>query len=329
MVGLSRRHDMQEIVTLAMNPSIDVSTSTHHVAPVEKLRCGAIRRDPGGGGINVARVLRRFGADVTAIYPIGGSMGRLLRHLVDAEDIASIPVQIAEETRESFTVFEESTERQYRFVLPGPHLSRHEYRNCLDALDSLDRRPGFFVVSGSLPPGVPDDFYAQIAPRAKTWGARLICDTSGPALKSALTEGVYLVKPNLRELSELVGTELTDEKSRIAACVALVERGSAEIVALTLGDQGALLVTRDRAWRARAVPIQPVSTVGAGDSFLGAMVWSLASGHDLPTAFRYGVAAGTAALLTPGTELCRPEDVDRLRREVAVEPARVPQQASG
>ena len=151
----SGRKDMQDIVTLAMNPSIDVSTSTHHVVPVEKLRCGAIRRDPGGGGINVARVVRRFGADVTAIYPIGGSMGRLLRHLVDAEDIASIPVQISEETRESFTVFEESTEQQYRFVLPGPHVSQQEYRNCLHALDSLDRPPGFLVVSGSLPPVFP------------------------------------------------------------------------------------------------------------------------------------------------------------------------------
>jgi 6-phosphofructokinase 2 len=310
---------MKDIVALAMNPSIDVSTSVKRVVPTHKLRCSAIRRDPGGGGINVARVLRRFDVDVAAVYPIGGSIGQLLRQLVDAEGICSLVIQIVEETRESFTVLEETSGQQFRFVLPGPRMTKWECRSCFDAVASLERRPSLVVASGSLPPGIPEDFYGQIARLAKEWRARCVLDTSGPALKAALSEGVYLVKPNLRELSELVGAELDNQNSWVEACRDLVAKGNAEIVALTLGDQGALLVTRDRAWRARAVPIKPVSAVGAGDSFVGGMVWSLASGHDLETAFRYGVAAGTAALLTPGTELCRREDVERLYREVALE----------
>lgn len=315
------------IVTLAMNPSIDVSTSVKRVVPVHKLRCTAIRRDPGGGGINVARVLRRFGVDVAAIYPAGGSMGQLLRQLVDADAIRSLVIQIAEETRESFTVLEETSGQQYRFVLPGPRLSKWECRSCFDAVASLEPRPDLVVASGSLPPGIPEDFYGQIARLAKDWGARCVLDTSGAALKAALAEGVYLVKPNLRELSELMGAELDQQDAWVEACRALVGKGSAEIVALTLGDQGALLVTRDRAWRAHAVPIKPVSAVGAGDSFVGAMVWSIACGHDLKTAFRYGVAGGTAALLTAGTELCRRADVERLYREVVLEAVRTRQAA--
>lgn len=316
--------EMQNIVTLSLNPSIDASTTVDCVVPVQKLRCTAIRRDPGGGGINVARLLRRFDVDVTALYPVGGSIGELLLRLVEAEGIQSIIVRIEEETRESFAVVEEQSGQQYRFVLPGPRLTALELRSCFDALTSLERRPNILVVSGSLPPGVSQDFYARIARLAKKWGVPLVLDTCGPALKRALLEGVYLVKPNLREMRELMGAALPDQVSWIDACYHIVAKGEAEIVALTLGDQGALLVTRDHAWRARGLPIKPVSVVGAGDSFLGAMVWSIAKGRDLQTAFRYSVASGTAALLAPGTELCRPEDVERLYHDVEIEEVAMP-----
>ena len=116
-----------------------------------------------------------------------------------------------------------------------------------------------------------------------------------------------------------MGESLESQADRITACRSLIDNGQVEIVALTLGDQGALLVTHDRALRARALPIKLVSVVGAGDSFLAAMVWSLACGHSLETAFRYGVAAGSAALLMPGTELCRREDVERLVNDVELQ----------
>jgi 6-phosphofructokinase 2 len=310
---------MTNIITLTINPAIDVLTAVGRVAPMHKLRCTGARRDPGGGGINVARVLKRLGADVLALYPAGGVLGMLLRHLIDHESIPSSIIPIAEETREDVTVLEQSTGQQYRFILPGPRLSEQEWRSCLDAVTSFARHSRFVVASGSLAPGVPDDFYRRVAEAAKAAGGKIIVDGSGPPLRYALQAGVHLVKPSLREFKELTGRPLETESDRIAACRGLIDEGRAELVALTLGEQGALLVSRDRSWRAQALPIKPVSVVGAGDSFLGAMIWSLASGYAIDTAFRYAMAAGSAALLMPGTELCRREDVERLVDDVAVE----------
>ncbi len=125
-------------------------------------------------------------------------------------------------------------------------------------------------------------------------------------------EGVYLLKPNLRELREFLKTSLPDEKSWLSAGRSIIEARQAEVVALTLGAEGALLVTRAMALRARAMDIRPVSVVGAGDSFVGGMAWSLSAGHSIEDAFRWGVAAGSAAVLNPGTELCHASDVERL-----------------
>jgi 6-phosphofructokinase 2 len=260
-----------------------------------------------------------LGGDVLAAYPMGGVIGRLLKTLVDAEAVPSLTVAISGETREDFTVVEADTRQEYRFVLPGPQLSEDEWRKCMTSFTSWESAPRFIVASGSLPPGAPADFYARIAQAARAGGAKFVVDTSGPGLNAALDEGVYLIKPSLGEMQELVGAPLADRRARIEACHRLVDAQRAEIVALTLGDEGALLVTRERAWSAQAPSVEIVSAVGAGDSFLGAMVWALAAGRALDDAFRYGVAAGSAALLTPGTELCRPADVERLLAEVRLQ----------
>lgn len=308
-----------DIVTITMNPAVDASTSVDRVVPIHKLRCGAIRRDPGGGGINAARVVRRLGGGVAAVYTAGGSIGQLLRELVEREGIDSRAVRIAEETREDFTIAEAGTGQQFRFVLPGPYVSPHEWAQCLDLLASLRPFPCYLVASGSLAQGMPEDFYARVARLAKRHHAKFVVDTSGPPLGAVLEEGVYLIKPSRRELAELVSRSLDQEDALVEACRAIVERQQASVVALTLGDQGATLVTRQGTWRAPGLAVTAVSTVGAGDSFLGAMVWSLGAGHAVEKAFRYGVAAGTAAVLTPGTQLCRREDVDRLLGEVTLQ----------
>jgi len=309
---------MVDVVTLTINPAIDLSVSVERVAPIHKLRCSDARRDPGGGGINVARVIKRLGGDVTAVYAAGGALGQLLRRLIDEEGIPAQATPIAGETREDFTISERSSGAQYRFVLPGPQLSEQDWSACLGLCAGLDQRTRFVVGSGSLPPGVPDVFYGRLAQAAKQAGQKIIVDSSGPPLRAALEAGVYLIKPSLNEFRLLLGEPLESEADRIAACRSLVAQGRTEAVALTLGDQGALLVTREQVLRAPALPIKPVSIVGAGDSFLGAMIWSLASGHGMEMALRYGVAAGSAALLLPGTELCRREDVERLVDDVHV-----------
>jgi len=312
---------MTSVLTITPNPAIDISTSTEHVVPTQKLRCTAIRRDAGGGGINVARVIRRLGSEVAAIYPAGGSAGQLLRRLIERENVRSIVTEVADETREDFTVLDEKSGSQYRFVLPGPTLAEQEWRSCLDALEMLDALPLIVVASGSLPPGVPDDFYARVARIAKIHGSKLVLDTSGKPLAAALDESVYLIKPNLRELQELVNAPLANQHEWVSASRKLIETGRVEVVVLTLGEKGALLITRDLAHRARAPDIRPVSAVGAGDSFVGGMVWSLTTGDSLIDAFRYGVAAGSAAVLNPGTELCHAPDVARLFERI--EPIRV------
>jgi 6-phosphofructokinase 2 len=185
----------------------------------------AAKRDPGGGGINVARVVRRLGTDVTAVYPTGGMRGQLLRRLVDREGIQSLTVHAAEEIREDFTVLEEATDSQVRFVLPGPQLAEREWRECLDAVASFKGPLKFVVASGTLPPGVPEYFYGRIARMVKDMGAKFILDTSGPPLQAALKEGVYLIKPNLRELSELGHTPLEGQEAWIEASRSLVRGG--------------------------------------------------------------------------------------------------------
>ncbi|MCT8971438.1 1-phosphofructokinase family hexose kinase [Microbaculum sp. A6E488] len=311
---------MAGILTITMSPTIDISASTRNVVPIHKLSCSGVRRDPGGGGINVARVVRRFGMECRALYPTGGYTGDFLRALMDKEGVESLHVTIAADTRESFTLFEESSEQEYRFVLPGPELREEEWQCCLDRLAALPHRPAYLVASGSLPPGVPDDFYARVARIAELLGARLVVDSSGAALKAALDAGIYLVKPNLRELRELTGESLELQSEWEDAATALISAGKSEIVALTLGEDGAFLVSPMGCLRATGLQVDIHSAVGAGDSFLAAMVWQLSLGRSLECAFRYGVAAGTAALGTPGTELCRIQDVERLYGEVRVEP---------
>ena len=306
------------IVTLTMNPAVDVAASAPEIAPFRKLRCGPERRDAGGGGINVARVVRRLGADPLAVFPAGGSIGQLLAKLVAAEGVQCHVVPIAAETREDFTLLDDKTKFPYRFVLQGPHLTAAEAEACVSAFESRLAPGTFAVASGSLPPGTPDDFYAGAAKAAKRAGAKFVLDSSGDALKSALDQGVYLVKPNRRELSSVAGEMLETEVQWLTAARGLVARGKAEIVALTLADKGALLVSRDGALRANAPAVTPVSTVGAGDSFLGALVAMMARGETLKDAFRAAVAAGTAALLAAGTELARPADIAEIAARVDV-----------
>jgi 6-phosphofructokinase 2 len=315
-------HDARlSVLCLTMNPSVDLATETERVVPTHKLRCGDTLHDAGGGGINVARVLTRLGGECTSLCPTGGSAGHWLETRMREEGIPSVFLPIADETRVSFTVHEHSTGAEFRFVMPGPHLTDGEWQACLSHLEQLPAFPDLLVASGSLPPGAPVDFYARLARLCRERGARLVLDTSGPALAAALAEGVYLFKPNLRELAELSGETLETPEQWLGAARQLIQRGMTEIVALTLGHLGALLVTRDASWRAAPLDIPVASAVGAGDSFVGGMVAALQQRQPLREAFALGVAAGSATLLSIGTGLCRREDVQRLLPQVQIQPA--------
>lgn len=307
---------MQTILTLTMNPSVDVSTTAERVVPDDKLRCQAPRYETGGGGINVSRVIHRSGGPTTAFYTSGGGNGRMLQSLLDEEGLDHHPILISDSTRQNFTVLDESTEEEFRFVLPGPTVTENEWRSCIDALFAVEPRPDYIVMSGSLPPGVPDDFYAQIARRAKREGTRIIVDASGEPLREAMDEGLYLIKPNLQELSLLTGRELETPSEQETVVKEIIARGQSEVVIVSSGREGALVASKDGSERLQPPEVSEQSAVGAGDSMVALIVLNLAQGSSLEEAVRCGMAAGAATAMMPGTELCQPEDVEQLVEQV-------------
>jgi 6-phosphofructokinase 2 len=311
-----RNQPMQSIVTLTMNPSIDINSSVDHVVAERKLRCKPPRYEPGGGGINVSRAIQILGGESLALYPAGGYYGRMLQDLLDREGLNHSSFPIRGLTRETLIISEESTGQQFRFGMPGPTFGEAEWQHCLDRLFSLDPKADYVVASGSLPPGVPKDFYARIGNWSKGHGGKVIVDTSGEALHLALEAGVYLIKPNMRELGELANHEIEDEVELERVAMEMVERGKSEVVVVSLGAAGALMVSKDgyEHFRTPTVPIK--SKVGAGDSMVAGIARSLAQGKTLREAVRFGVAAGAAAVMTPGTELCRREDTERLYQQM-------------
>jgi 6-phosphofructokinase 2 len=304
------------IVTLTVNPALDVSTSTARVVATEKLRCADPRYDPGGGGINVARAIHHLGGDALAIYAAGGMIGQTLSDLLADENVSTRSVAIVGRTRESLAVNETTSGLQFRFVLPGPHLSETELAACLEALRALEPKPAYIVASGSLPAGAPPGFYGQVTDVARALGANMVLDTSGDALRAAVEHGgIYLLKPSRRELESLAGRELPDEREMAAAAGALIAQGKAQIIVVSLGASGALMVTKGSARLFPVIPVKVASTIAAGDAMMAGMVLALARGWALEDSMRFGMATASASLLRPGNQLCRREDAERLYAE--------------
>lgn len=305
---------MSHIVTLTVNPTIDKSSAVDTVASEIKLRCATPKFDAGGGGINVSRAIKKLGGESTAIYTAGGGTGQHLTALLSNEEITTRPIPISGMTRENLTVFEESTGLQFRFGMPGPEIT--EWRACIEAC--FLQKPDYLVASGSLAPSIPDDFYQQLALQAKENEVKIIVDTSGIALETCAKAGVFLMKPNLRELEVLSGKKFQSEGQMIDIAQNLIKNGMAEVFVISVGAQGAMLITENEAIKMRP-PVVPIrSKVGAGDSMVGGIVWALAKGEDITTAVRYGIAAGSAAVMTHGTDLCRYEDTMDIFKRIAI-----------
>jgi 6-phosphofructokinase 2 len=313
---LARGIKMTDIVPVTFNPAVDVATSVDVVLDTQKLRCAPARRDPGGGGINVARVVQRLGGDCVAFYLAGGPAGGMLSALLNAEQVTSECVPIAGETRENFSVRENATGREFRFVLPGPTVEEHEWSGLIDRVCSLSPAPAYLVLSGSLPPGVPVDAYARFAHQMHSRGTRAVIHTSGQALAATLAAPVFLLKASLGELRALSACELSSETEWRDAALKLVTQGRVEVVALTLGAEGALIVTRERCIRLPGMAVPVASSIGAGDSFVGGFIWALSRAATLDDAARYGLAAASAALLSEGTGLCEATAVAAMYRRV-------------
>ena len=304
-----------------MNPALDITTDADVVRPTNKTRCTSVRYDPGGGGVNVAQVARNLGASVSAIFPAGGATGDAYADLLTERGVPYHRVKIDGSTRESFTVNEISTGLQYRFVLPGPGLTFVDQQRCLAELRDAATSAKFVVASGSLPPGAPANFYQQVALVCRDLGARLVLDTSGGGLRH-ITSGVFLLKASLRELRECVGRELITESAQLAAAHEIIDCGQAQAVVVSLGSEGALLATSRESLRFTSIPMRAVSGVGAGDAMVAAITVGLCRDWSLSKSVRFGIAAGAAMMMTPGTMPCTRADTERLF-EVAEEPVDV------
>lgn len=301
---------MTAIVTLSLNPTIDGFATAEAIRPLRKIRTTNEHYHAGGGGIIVARVIGELGRHARTLYLAGGPTGRILDDLLARAGIDAQRIAIAGTTRIAHTVFERVSGMEYRFTPEGPEVSAEEWHDCLTALAALEM--DVLIVSGSLPRGLPVDAYTQVIEIAAAKQARVILDTSGPALRAALDCGVFLVKPSLGELESLVGRPLADAASQEAAARQLVDAGNAEIVAVSLGRDGAVLVSKTGVWRRAAPAVVALSALGAGDSFVAAMTIAIIEGWPLEDALAYGVAAGAAAVIAPNDGGCRAADVERL-----------------
>lgn len=309
---------MSRIVTLTLSPVIDKSTTVPALAPEKKLRCSEPKFEPGGGGINIARAIRQLGGEALAIYPAGGHSGAYLQSLLNDAGIRSLVVPTEAPTRENLIVVETATNNQYRFGMPGAPLTPEELEACIAAVEAQTEME-YLIASGSLPPGVPDDVFARLAAIAKRKGARFIADTSGEPLQAAAREGVFLLKPNLAELSSLVGREEIHLEKVDDVARELIAQGGCELVAVSMGPAGAVLVNPEDVYMVTPPPVRKRSTVGAGDSMVAGLVLALSEGKSLSEVLCFGVAAGTAATMNPGTELCHRADVDRLLPKLHVQ----------
>lgn len=302
---------MSKIITITFNPAIDKSTSVAALIPEKKLNCAIPIYEPGGGGINVARAIKKLGGEATAVYLSGGYSGIKFTQLLTNESIESIVTETQNSTRENLVVVENDTNKQFRFGMPGLKVSETEWKACLKSIEDINN-VDFIVASGSLPEGIPTDIFARIALIAQNKEAKFIVDTTGEALKQAVQAGVYLIKPNLGELSALLGKEEISPESVANVARELIEKGKCEVVAVSMGAEGAMLVTKDLTIPIKPPTVERKSTVGAGDSMVAGIVLSLSKNKSLIEAVQYGVACGTAATMNEGSELCRKEDAERL-----------------
>lgn len=305
---------MKNIITLTLNPALDKTVVTKELVPDKKLRCPNPTIQPGGGGVNVSRALNQLDVPSKALYLAGGYTGSHYTHLLQKEGVQTQVIETEAHTRENIIVFDESTQQQYRLGIEGESIAENEWQQVLQMLEK--ETFDILIASGSLPPGIPTNFYKELAALVNRKNAKLVIDTSGAALKDAVDEGVFLIKPNLHELSTLYGVAELPKDEVVKACRDIIAKGYCQVIAVSMGADGALLVTHNEEHTAKPPAVEKKSTVGAGDSMVAGMVAALYKGCSWKDVLRYGVACGTAATLNAGTELCKKEDVERLLQQI-------------
>ena len=302
------------ILTITLNPAIDKSTVTDLIQPEAKQRCSDVLNEPGGGGINVSKALKKLKAESIALFPAGGHNGEKLKSLLKAEEIPFHSIDSSVETRENWVVLESETNHQFRFTFPGKSIEESVFKNLIDDIRSFS--PAYVIASGSLPPGLPVHFYGLIVKTANSVGAKCIVDTSGPALQALKGKHAFLIKPNIGELCKMLNVDSLQNNEVHDAAQQAVRDGFAELIAVSMGPEGAWLLTADEKHFAAAPAVKKKSTVGAGDSMVAGITYMLQQQQPLQQVINFGVACGSAATMNEGTQLFKIEDVHKLYEQI-------------
>jgi 6-phosphofructokinase 2 len=305
------------ISTVTLNPSLDKTVTVEELVVDEANRWTSLRRDAGGKGINVSRVIHELGGETIAYGFIGGFDGETLKHLLRQQGVPFDLTSIKREIRSNFIITDLKTCRQTRIDAPGPHISRDELRKLIDKITRIKIKPDFLVFAGSVPPGVPADIYRQLIEKAKESGIKTVLDSDNTWLKEGIKAKPNVIKPNVHEAEELLELKLRDERAIIEAVKTLVSKGI-DVATISRGKDGLIVATKEKVLKVTSPQVEVRSTVGAGDSAIAGLVLKLSQGHRIEEASQWAAAAGAAATLTPGTELCRREDVERLFPQVKV-----------
>lgn len=305
---------MPDIVTITLNPAIDKTYLLSELVPEHKLRCPNPMVEAGGGGINVSKGLKELGSSSVAVFFAGGRNGEHLLEILDHEKIEYKPVQVNGETRESLIIIDKSSKKEFRIVVDGPPIDISSFHEITRTIQTIE--PSWLIASGSLPNGLPKDAYAMLARTAKSANIQFILDTSGEALEAALAEGIYLIKPNLKELSNLAGVESLDFDAVPEAAKQIINDGKAEVIVVSMSSEGAILVTKDTHHHIPSPKVEQRSTVGAGDSMVSGMIWALQNNKSLLEMTCWGIACGSAATMNTGTQLFKKQDADKLFAQI-------------
>lgn len=305
------------VVTVTLNPAVDKTVV------IGKLQVGGLNRvqdvriDPGGKGINVAKVLIQFGVNVIATGLIGGSQGQQLLKQLERENIQGNFLQSEGETRVNLKIVEEETKLTTEINEPGILINPEVLNNFSEKLSLLLNHASVIVLGGSLPPGIPEAIYKDYIELANRKGVKTILDAEGVALEEGIKARPFAVKPNIYELEKLIGKRLTTNQEIISAGKSLVQKG-VSLVMVSMGEQGSIVLTEKEAYRATPFTITPQSTVGAGDSMVATLVYSLLQGYSLEEIARWTTTAGTVTASKTGTQVCTLEEVQHFLPKVQV-----------
>jgi 6-phosphofructokinase 2 len=306
----------EKIVTISLSPCIDKSTTVDKFIPEKKLKCTYPLLEAGGGGINVSKVLKNFKTPSQCLYISGGYTGKIFDHLVYHEGLDALVVPSESNTRENFIVFEHHTHLQFRFGMPVNKVSTAEWKAIIVHLKKL--KPSCVVLSGSIHPEISQSFFNELYAFIKKTNCRLVVDTSGKALKKIVQTGAFLIKPNQNEFSSLFGKETLSINSIIEKGKQLVNKGKIENIVVSLGKEGAVLINEHEVLHFTPPALKVKSTVGAGDSMVAAIVYSISIGKSISEAVKFGIAAGSATTVNSGMRLCSLSGAKKLLTKVKV-----------